>query len=286
MGFQSIIVPVFGAVDDSAPLDAAFAAARPFGGHVSALFIHPDPRTAVPFLGVPVTPEVVQEIIDGAEEIARERAGTARASVQEAAKRADAAFGEAPMPGAHLSCSFRVVYGQLPGILLAESHLADLMVVSAGFREDAPDLQDAFIGLLLKSQRPVLVAPHKPISDLIAHIAIGWDGGAAASHALHAALPLLNKAARVTLYSVKTSRHVSLAQPHEYLALHGIDAQLREVEPRGDSAGNALLDAATGDGASLLVAGGYGHSRIAETFFGGATVDLTAQTELPLLLVH
>ena len=43
-------------VADEIVLATAFAAAKPFNAHVAALFIHPDPRLAAPFVGVPVCP--------------------------------------------------------------------------------------------------------------------------------------------------------------------------------------------------------------------------------------
>ena len=36
----------------------------------------------------------------------------------------------------------------------------------------------------------------------------------------------------------------------------------------------------------MLVAGGYGHSRLREMFFSGVTRHVVSHAELPLFLVH
>jgi nucleotide-binding universal stress UspA family protein len=47
-----------------------------------------------------------------------------------------------------------------------------------------------------------------------------------------------------------------------------------------------LLNHAADMGADLLVAGGYGHSRLREAVFGGVTRDLLRQMTIPVLFSH
>ena len=82
MSFKKIVVPVTGAAEDAVALATGFAAARPFSGHVEALFVRPDPREAAPFGGMPVSAEVVQQIIQNAEELAATQASTGLANAQ------------------------------------------------------------------------------------------------------------------------------------------------------------------------------------------------------------
>ena len=142
--------------------------------------------------------------------------------------------------------------------------------------------------MLTKGERPVLLAPEQPVTDLAAHIVVGWDGGGAAAHALSAALPLLALAGMVELVMVQDAagETASLAEAAGYLALHGIAAETRVVDPAGAAPGEALLAEAESAGASLLVTGGYGHSRLAETLFGGTTVHVASHATLPLFMVH
>jgi nucleotide-binding universal stress UspA family protein len=47
-----------------------------------------------------------------------------------------------------------------------------------------------------------------------------------------------------------------------------------------------LLDAARDSSADLLIMGGYGHSHLHETLFGGVTAHIRWHAELPVLMVH
>ena len=282
MGYKAIIAAVNGGAGDKAVIEAALAAASPFQGHVTALFAYPDPRTAVPAMGAPMTPEVVQQVIDSAEMMARKEAERARAAIRAITAARHIDLDAKSRDPSRVSCTFRTVFGQPAAVLLAESKLSDLVVASA-----APgDAHGVFLELLTKSHRPILLVPDVAIGDLTVHCAVGWDGGAVAAHALRAALPFLKKSPKVTLYTVGARHRPTSEAARDYLRLHGIEAGLRELEPEGGSAGLALLHGAQADGASLIVAGGYGHSRLGETLFGGNTIDLTSSAQVPLLLMH
>jgi len=50
--------------------------------------------------------------------------------------------------------------------------------------------------------------------------------------------------------------------------------------------GEQLVDEAAAAGADLIVMGGYGHSRMRETIFGGATRAVLNESKIPVLLSH
>jgi nucleotide-binding universal stress UspA family protein len=166
--------------------------------------------------------------------------------------------------------------------------LSDLVVFGSSAPEGGPDIAGAFIETLTHSGRPVLLAPREASESLTPKIVIGWDGSAAAAHAMSAALPLLASAGAVELYMVKAPGDggVSPDDALEYLSLHGIEATPRVFEAAAASPGDVLLRQAEDAGASLIVLGGYGHSRLFETLFGGTTVHVTAHSTLPLFMVH
>ena len=56
--------------------------------------------------------------------------------------------------------------------------------------------------------------------------------------------------------------------------------------PSDEDPANALLSYLADVGADMLVAGGYGHSRLREALFGGVTRTLLSSQTLPLLLSH
>ncbi|MDE3115338.1 MAG: universal stress protein [Pseudomonadota bacterium] len=286
MSFKKIVVPVTGAQEDLAALATAFAAARPFAGHVEALFVRPDPRETIPFGGMPVSSEVVQQIVDNAEALAKSASIAARAHLDAAAKAAGATLIARPQPSEGLSGSFHQTHGTFAAQIALAARLADLIVFAPATLQSGPDIHGAFIETLTKCARPVLLSAATPPADLLRKIAVGWDGSAVAAHALSAALPLLAKAGHVEVVSVAPAGAKLAQEAADYLALHGIHAELAMVDPAGRPPAEALLKAAAEGGASLLVAGGYGHSRLFETLFGGATVHIAAHATLPLFMVH
>jgi len=78
--------------------------------------------------------------------------------------------------------------------------------------------------------------------------------------------------------------HVDVARDRE--RRHGVVA-VREVwrQPRGPVAAE-LLHLVRDEDADLIVAGGYGHSRLGEWIFGGVTHELLASSPVYCLLSH
>ncbi len=145
--------------------------------------------------------------------------------------------------GKGVRCCFREVSGRFAAEIAEAAKLSDLIVFGPSAMEGGPDISGAFIDTLTRGHRPVLLAPSKPVTDLTAKIVIGWDGGAAAAHALSAALPFLARAATVELYRVREAPDdIDLLDgPVRYLALHGITAGTRVIDPKGKAPGAVLL---------------------------------------------
>ncbi len=72
MTIAKIVVPVTGSKRDEAALATAFLAAKLFGAHVEALFVHRDPREAIGYSELTLRPEIVQNLVDTAELLAKE----------------------------------------------------------------------------------------------------------------------------------------------------------------------------------------------------------------------
>jgi nucleotide-binding universal stress UspA family protein len=101
---------------------------------------------------------------------------------------------------------------------------------------------------------------------------VAWDGGKEASRAMRTALPLLQRASQVRILSCCASspRDFDPQALKTFLAARGVDAQVNMV-PTGGDMGAQLIKSAKDIGASLFVAGAYGHPRLQEFIFGGAT---------------
>jgi len=104
------------------------------------------------------------------------------------------------------------------------------------------------------------------------------------------ALPLLKTAAHVTVVEVCADQELAAARTHiedvvGWLKSHGVVAESYASPSIGDDA--SLLKAiAREQGADLIVAGAYGHSRMREWVLGGVTRDLLLRAVQFALLSH
>jgi len=165
----------------------------------------------------------------------------------------------------------------------------DFAVVSQAEPGSPPTAEDFAGALLVESGRPVLVVPaiqREPAS--FARVLVAWDASAAAARAFGDAAPIFEQAEKVGIIAVtgsKVSR--SLQHSGERLAgrlmRDGVAAEFKRL-PSDEDPANALLSYAADFGADLMVAGGYGHSRIREALFGGVTRTLLSSQTLPLFL--
>jgi nucleotide-binding universal stress UspA family protein len=71
-----------------------------------------------------------------------------------------------------------------------------------------------------------------------------------------------------------------------HLARHGLRVNLVNLRSDGLPVATVLLRHAAASEAQLLVAGGYGHSRLREWVLGGTTRELLAALHLPILFSH
>jgi len=287
MSIAKILAPVTGVPRDATVLKAAIAAARPFNAHVVALFVRPDSRLSVPYMGgAPMSPTVVQDIVDAIEKLAREAEARARATLIGIAKAEDLKVVDHPAKADAVTCSFEAIIGLYPPRIAEAASLSDLVVFGPLSKDDGPDIAESFLEALTTTQRPVLISPEAMLRAP-RRIVIGWDGGNAAAHSVCAAIPFLERADSVEILSVQhEGHHVRFKALESYLALHGVKATHRTVDKGTKSTGQALLDAATKDGADLLVMGGYGHNYWRETLFGGVTAFVRWHANIPVLLMH
>jgi len=287
MSIAKILAPVTGVPRDATVLKAAIAAARPFNAHVVALFVRPDSRLSVPYMGgAPMSPTVVQDIVDAIEKLAREAEARARATLIGIAKAEDLKVVDHPAKADAVTCSFEAIIGLYPPRIAEAASLSDLVVFGPLSKDDGPDIAESFLEALTTTQRPVLISPEAMLRAP-RRIVIGWDGGNAAAHSVCAAIPFLERADSVEILSVQhEGHHVRFKALEFYLALHGVKATHRTVDKGTKSTGQALLEAATKDGADLLVMGGYGHNYWRETLFGGVTAFVRWHANIPVLLMH
>ena len=106
------------------------------------------------------------------------------------------------------------------------------------------------------------------------------------------AIPILKAAKKVHIVRADPQKDPSLrgsipgADLAETLARHGVKAETEGYPTDGQDAGQALLRRAADTGAGLIVMGAYGHSRLTEFIFGGATRHVLQRQDRPVLMSH
>jgi nucleotide-binding universal stress UspA family protein len=250
-----IMAPVAGTSGDTAVIDAACALAAPFGAEVAAVYAPADVADLMPWMGDGFMGGVQVAAVESLKEAA-----------EEGRKAAEAAFSAC----AHPNKTFIALESPVWSSLSMHSRLSDVVVFDSDAARGKGPLAQAFQQMIAAEQRPVVVA--RPGLDPAGVMAVAWDGGKEASRAMRTALPLLQwaKAVHVVACAAASPRVFDLEALKSFLRARGVEAQTTLVEGGGE-VGAQLLKAARALGANLFVAGAYGHPRLQEFIFGGAT---------------
>lgn len=178
--------------------------------------------------------------------------------------------------------------------VLAQARCADI-IVSGGH---SPAFSDAFAlasprDLVMQAGRPLLVVPDKATWLDLRSVLIAWKDTPEARRAVVDALPMLRKARDVAIVEIperdddRSAVMAGVTDVAAWLARHGITATARVSEAvRGKTTAAQLEQVASDVGASLIVAGAYGHSRFRELILGGVTEYLVTQSSRSVLLSH
>ncbi len=263
MGYATLVVQAEADNDGRGRIELAVALARQF----DALLVGVAARDLVPLMTLPGAEPGVGTLLAAEEQ--EIRAGLDAAEQQ---------FG-ALTEGRHQRVVWRAMMGDPAAMLVREARTADLIVV--GRRPEGADARRSRHAkpgdVLMQAGRPILVVP-PGLSHLdTQHVVVAWTDSLAARRAVVDALPFLKQAASVLVLQVcHTDSEQELAAPvvrdvAGYLSRHGVSATGDARLQREASVSAELLLAAEQQRAELVVAGGYGHSRLQEWMFGGLT---------------
>jgi nucleotide-binding universal stress UspA family protein len=158
-----------------------------------------------------------------------------------------------------------------------------------------PDANETFVhnralySGLFESGRPILLAPPWPPPQIGTNVLIAWNRSTEQARAAALAMPLLQKADRVTVLTVIGGTEVSgpsAEQFTQYLRRNEIGAELKKAELDGRSTGETILATARSLGCDLLIKGAYTQSRLRQVIFGGATQHVLENAMIPVLLAN
>jgi nucleotide-binding universal stress UspA family protein len=167
----------------------------------------------------------------------------------------------------------------------------DLSVVKQPEPDRDDTAQDMLEAALFETGRPTLIVPYiqkEPFSTK--RVLCCWDGSRAAARAMGDALPILQKAGSVKVLTISTGkfdeRDVKGADLATHLARHKLQVELVRVPAADIDVASAILSHAADSGATLIVMGGYGHSKMRELALGGATRGMLQSMTVPTLMSH
>jgi nucleotide-binding universal stress UspA family protein len=202
---------------------------------------------------------------------------------------------EAAMKRSGLSAEPRLVlqteFGP-PGTFSEMARCFDLSIIMQSDDYSGINNSDLIEATLFDSGRPLIVVPYIQQKGLeLARVVCCWDGSRAAVRAINDALPLLRKANAVELFIVENEKTanenlIGGVEIGRHLARHDIKIEVRRTPAADIDVPNVILSHVADSSASMLVMGGYGHSRLREFVLGGATRGILSAMTVPVFLSH
>ena len=175
--------------------------------------------------------------------------------------------------------------------LLHEAAGADLVIMSAvreiGDAYRRPDIGEVILG----AGRPILVVPDTADALKADRIVLGWKDTREARRVLLDAMPFLSRASEVTIVEIceQADREAALAEAaaiRRYLEKHQVKCSYEFIAQPTGPIGQQLVGIAHQIKADLIVSGAYGHTRLGEWIFGGATHELLSGSDICCLMSH
>lgn len=180
-----------------------------------------------------------------------------------------------------------------PAHAMANTARAADLIVAGGSTAPTGDayLKANAADLVLTSGRPVLIVPASGAPLEAKRIVVAWKDTREARRAVADALPFLVRAEQVEVLAICPADDVESAEAQASdvataLKRRGVEAKAVVVSAPDASVAEELNAEAAAIGADLIVAGGYGHSRMAEWILGGATRGLLHDPQRFVLLSH
>jgi nucleotide-binding universal stress UspA family protein len=178
--------------------------------------------------------------------------------------------------------------------VLPYARASDLVVACQTDREwSESDRLDVADRLAMESGRPVLIVPNAGVHSRVGErVLVAWNGRREAARAVFDALPILRRATNVKVVWVnpqserEVARDLPAADICAALARHGVRCEATEQIAARGGVGETLMTCANDMSADLLVMGCYGHTRLRELVFGGASRHVLRHMTIPVRMSH
>ena len=288
MRYRTVLAPISAPEIGLSILQTALHLARPFDAHVDVLHVRPDPRGLVPYTGEGMDGSMIEEIMDVTEREGSEREVRSREMFDAFAAENELRIADEPGDSDGVSISWKSTVGREDEVVATRGRIYDIVAVGRPVKDAALPSPITLEAALLDTGRPILVAPPDARESFGKSVAIAWEGSPEAARAIADAIPLLEKADKVTVLSAKAAQvsPIDADDLQHRLAWHGIEGTIQNFEAAASELGAAFLDQASKSGADLLIKGAYSQSRLRQLILGGRTRHILAHAQIPVLLSH
>lgn len=280
MAYKTILVHCNDTKRVSRIVGAAVELAERFQAHLVGLSVAP-PVLVVP-AGVPGSPDTM--VIDERAQLYRRDNPAMKSAFQ------------AAVEGKTLTPEWReedAGTSTIADVVIRHARTVDLIVAAQrDWHWSASAELDVGDRLAVAAGRPILIVPNEGVhSGIGSRVVVAWNGRREATRAAFDALPLLRQAQEVKVLGIDplsegdSSEALPAIDLCAALARHGITCEAIAAASDG-SIGATLLSRAIEHRADLLVMGCYGHSRLSELVFGGATRHILRHMTIPVLMSH
>jgi len=260
---------------DTLTTQSALAMARKLNLPLTGLCALPDPQSALMVVSTPesagLSAAAVKSLIDMQKDMLAA---------------AEGAFREVVTAGAgSVESTFLHQVGTAERAAASAATLAEAIVFPRSAAKSGEPLSTAFEHVMMDARLPVVLAGERAFEP--GPVVIGWDGSDGAARAVRFHVPLITAMGEVIIAQNRKDAERDGARPGlasgllaDWLQRRGINARSESLE--GEVA-SALLALASGAGATMIVAGAYGHSRLGERLFGGTSRRLLEAGGAPAL---
>jgi nucleotide-binding universal stress UspA family protein len=189
------------------------------------------------------------------------------------------------------STKWHVALGDPAEVLGVAGNWNDLIVIDrrTGDRDDTGDL---ICEMLLAGFVCIAVPDNGFALTRFDRVAVAFDGSAGSIRAMHTATPLLRRAAHVVLIESTSedaggdSTAASAFDARQYFSDRGIAVEIEAAGHNGVARADAILEAASRNGADILVAGADGKRRLGDCRLDETPRQLLAYAGIPILMAR
>ena len=206
MRYRTVLAPISAPEICLSILQTALHLARPFDAHVDVLHVRPDPRGLVPYTGEGMDGSMIEEIMDVTEREGSEREVRSREMFDAFAAENELRIADEPGDSGGVSISWKSTVGREDEVVATRGRIYDIVTVGRPVKGRGTPFPDHSRGGTARYRSPDPRRPPMRETASAKSVAIAWEGSPEAARAIADAIPLLEKADKVTVLSAKAAQ--------------------------------------------------------------------------------